>query len=391
MDKTSIFFSEEEKKQKNYYQNKCLLENIIRNSSKININEETTTSNLFAADNTYDKSGFFDLLALSLSKRVFDRIRSRWLVGVQPMPGPVGVYYALRCVADQAYSGDNLYGTSMTELGYNNIDSTYSGSYELSAGETIGSKDGSGVSDDIGLGLGDGTHIKDVSISIEKKKVEAKTRKLRSRISIEVLQDIFHMHNVDLQNEILNALAKEISAEIDMEIIEKIESVAESSNLDYSTISSGMGTNRSDINNSFITYVIDKCNEIGVSTNHGVGNFVIASPNISTILESTSSFSFAKADDERAKDGLSFAGHFNGKRLYRNIFWTDDKFLVGYKGRTELDAGIFYLPYIQTYLSGGFDDSFNKSYGILSRYAIGDSIFGSNNYYRLINLQNFSI
>ena len=99
----------------------------------------------------------------------------------------------------------------------------------------------------------------------------------------------------------------------------------------------------------------------------------------------------AENEDENIRDGLSFAGYFNGKKLYRNIFWTTDKFIVGYKGPTELDAGLFYLPYIQIFLNGIYQDSFQKYFGIMSRYGIGENMFGSNNYYRKVNVSNFSI
>jgi hypothetical protein len=103
-------------------------------------------------------------------RRTFPQLIAHETVGIQPMTGPVGLAFALRYKAGQTYSG-----TSNTELGHNTVDSTYTGSYVTSAGEQLGSSTTSG------LGVGSGTAINEVNLTVEKKQVEAKTRKLRAR------------------------------------------------------------------------------------------------------------------------------------------------------------------------------------------------------------------
>jgi len=175
----------------------------------------------------YAGNAEFHKIAIPMVRRTFPELIAHDIVGVQPMTGPVGLAFALRFIADGAYAGTTLYGTDATEIGYNNLDPTYSGTYSLSAGEALGSKYGTaGVGSDIGLGIGSGTHIKEVSMTIEKEKVEAVTRKLRSRWSLEVAQDIKAMHGLDLEEEMMDILSYEITAEIDRELVNKLRTVA---------------------------------------------------------------------------------------------------------------------------------------------------------------------
>jgi hypothetical protein len=230
------------------------------------------------------------------------------MVGIQPMNGPVGLYYALRYYANSTYDSE-----SNIELGTNRIDSSYTGSYESSASEQLGSNT------NVGLGIGNGTGIKDLNIKLEKKQVEAKSRKLRARFTEELIQDFNSMHNIDLKEALINGMAAEIAAEIDNEIITKIESVATSGSLDFSTVA---GDNKADKYASFVSYVISKANAIGSNTNMGVGNYIIASPNICTVLESTPFYTVATAAEDYINnlDKVYCAGKINEKKLYRNIF-----------------------------------------------------------------------
>src|SRR6056297_839440 len=115
-----------------------------------------TSQHMDSKGTGYTNNAEFQQIAIPMIRRTFPELIAHDIVGVQPMTQPVGLAFALRFVADQSYTGSNLYTTSMTEVGHNNLDSTYSGSYELSAGEALGSKDGSGVGNEIGLGIGDG-------------------------------------------------------------------------------------------------------------------------------------------------------------------------------------------------------------------------------------------
>ena len=167
-------------------------------------------------------SGVFQKIAVPMVRRTFPELVAHQLVGVQPLTGPVGLAFALRF---RAGTTAGTYTANTTELGYNTLDSTYSGSYVTSAGEALGSAAGTAgtVGSDIGLGIGAGTHIREVNMTVEKTQVEANTRKLRSRWSLEVAQDLKAMHGLDLEEEMMDILAYEITAEIDRELIAAIQ------------------------------------------------------------------------------------------------------------------------------------------------------------------------
>jgi len=334
-------------------------------------------------DAGYATSGDFQQIAIPMVRRTFPELIAHDVVGVQPLTGPVGLAFALRFRAGQTYDS-----ASNTELGYNTIDSNYSGSSVTSAGELLGSN----ATGDIGLGVGSGTAIKEVNMTIEKAQVEASTRKLRSRWSLEVAQDIKAMHGLDLEEEMLDILSYEITAEIDREIIDQINSVAVSSGWDYNNPSDADGRWQSEKYRTLYNMVIRKSNQIAVNTRRGAGNFIIASPIVCAALESLSAFTVWPVGTNINSNitGVAKVGTLDGRvTVYRDTFASEDYCTVGYKGPSEYDCGIIYLPYIQLLVSKAtFEDSFNPTIGLMSRYAIHNQIFGANLYYQRIRTFN---
>lgn len=354
-----------------------------------------TSQHMDPAGGGYSSNAEFHKMAIPMIRRTFPELIAHDIVGVQPLTGPVGLAFALRFVADQTYSGDNLYGTSMTEVGYNNLDSSYSGSYELSAGEALGSKDGSGVGDEIGLGIGTGNHIKELSMTIEKKQVEAVTRKLRSRWSLEVAQDIKAMHGLDLEEEMMDVLSYEITAEIDRELIEQIRTVAATnSHTETWDYDAADGRWEMEKYRNLYNMIIRKSNRIAIDTRRGAGNFVVASPSMCAALEALDSYATAPVDSDvnTGVTGVARIGSIGGRMsIYRDTFATGDDLIVGYKGPSEYDTGIVYLPYIQLMQSRAtYEDSFNPAIGLMSRYAILSNIYGAKWYYIKISANNLS-
>ena len=365
------------------------------------LEQKLQESTSFAGDslNTvggYTGSGMFHKIAVPMVRRTFPELIAHDLVGVQPMTGPVGLAFALRFIAGQTYNS-----ASDTELGYNTIDSSYTGSYSTSAGEVLGSKAGSGVGNDVGIGYGAGTHIKEVNMTIEKAQVEARTRKLRSRWSLEVAQDLKAMHGLDLEEEMMDILSYEITAEIDRELVTKIDAVCVAgganytSTWDYNAASgSGVPGGRWELERyrELYHHLIRKANVIAVNTRRGAGNWVICNPNASAIFETLSAFTIApvSSDVTTANTGVARLGALDGRiSVYRDTFQTSDQFIVGYKGPSEYDTGVIYLPYIQLLPArSSFEDSFNSAIGLMSRYAIHDNLFGSKEYYQKVNLTN---
>ena len=356
------------------------------------LKETGNYSEIGRGNSGYATSGDFHQIAIPMVRRTFPELIAHQIVGVQPMTGPVGLAFALRFRAGQTYAS-----ATNTELGYNTIDQGYSGNaggqysgvgLVTSAGEIRGSN----VTGDIGLGVGAGTAISEVNLTIEKAQVEAKTRKLRSRWSLEVAQDLKAMHGLNLEEEMMDILAYEITAEIDREIVNKLNTVAVSSSWDYDSPTDADGRWQSEKYRTLYNMIIRKAQRIAVLTRRGAGNFVIASPNVCAALESLSSFVVWPVENDAnvLVAGVSKMGSLDGRlTVYRDTFALTDYATVGYKGPSEYDAGLIYLPYIQLLVSRTvYEQSFHPTVGLMSRYALHEHIFGSNLYYQKIGVYN---
>jgi len=354
---------------------------------------------------SYTTSGVFDKIAVPMVRRTFPELLAHQIVGVQPMTGPVGLAFALRFTGgttNLTYAAD-----TGVELGYNTIDNFYSGTGTYNAtpsgtgmatasGEALGSNTGTAgtVGSDIGLGIGTAAanHIKEVNMTVEKAQVEAATRKLRSRWSLEVAQDLKAMHGLDLEEEMMDILAYEITAEIDRELVYRIDSVATSSTWNYTASGSYKGRWEMERYRELYHFMIRKSNEIARLTRRGSANFVVADPDCSAVLESLADFTIAPvpSDVTTAVTGVARLGSLGGRMtVYRDTFTSTDQMILGYKGPSEYDTGIIYLPYIQLLAARStFEDSFQPSIGLMSRYAIHSHIFGAANYYQKITVTN---
>lgn len=364
---------------------------MLENESKY-LAETGNYSEIGRGNSGYATSGDFHQIAIPMVRRTFPELIAHQIVGVQPMTGPVGLAFALRFRAGQTYNSD-----TNVELGYNTVDQGYSGTADgattgtgltTSAGELYGSN----TTGDIGLGVGSGTAISEVNLTIEKAQVEAKTRKLRSRWSLEVAQDLKAMHGLNLEEEMMDILAYEITAEIDREIINKMNSVAVSSYWDYDSPTDADGRWQSEKYRTLYNMIIRKAQRIAVLTRRGAGNFVVASPNVCAALESLSSFVVWPVENDAnvLVAGVSKMGSLDGRlTVYRDTFATTDYATVGYKGPSEYDAGLIYLPYIQLLVSRTvYEQSFHPTVGLMSRYALHEHIFGSSLYYQKIGVYN---
>jgi len=346
---------------------------------------------------TYPTSGMFHKIAVPMVRRTFPELVAHQLVGVQPLTGPVGLAFALRFRPGQSVGA---YTANVTELGYNTIESTYSGSYITSAGEALGSKGdaGAGVGDDIGLGVGTGNHIREVNLTVEKTQVEAKTRKLRSRWSLEIAQDLKAMHGLDLEEEMMDILAYEITQEIDRELIAAIDATVRGVagyDTTWDFCASGCGVRgRWEMERYRELYhnIIRRTQDIAINTRRGSANWLVGNPRAVAILETLAAFAIAPVpgDVTTQPTGVSRIGSLDGRLVvYRDTFESRDQLIIGYKGPSEYDTGVIYLPYIQLLASRAvFENSFHPTVGLMSRYAIHNHLFGAREYYQLIQLTN---
>jgi len=355
---------------------------------------------------TYPTSGMFHKIAVPMVRRTFPELVAHQLVGVQPLTGPVGLAFALRYRAGTSVNATTEttnevnYTANVTELGYNNINQDFSGSYVTSAGEALGSLGTTPgtVGADIGLGIGAGAHIREVNLTVEKTQVEASTRKLRSRWSMEVAQDLKAMHGLDLEEEMMDILAYEITQEIDRELLFSIDSTVRNvagfdTSWDFLASAQGVkGRWEMERYRELYHYMLRRAQDIAINTRRGSGNWVVGNPRAVAILETLAAFAIAPVpgDVNIQPTGVSRIGSLDGRLVvYRDTFESRDQMIVGYKGPSEYDTGVIYLPYIQLLASRAvFENSFHPTVGLMSRYAIHNHLFGARNYYQLIQLTN---
>lgn len=383
-----------------------MLENELSYLHKGNRIDEATTWTGDAVSGGVAGDADFYKIAIPMVRRTFPELLAHEVVGVQPLTSPVGLAFALRYRADQTYAG-----ATGTELGHNTIDPYYSANPATSAAFTRagGEALGSNTRPDVGtppnefpgigggLGIGSGQGIREVSMTLEKAQVEAGTRKLKSRWSVEVSQDLKAMHGLNIEDEMMDILAYEVTAEIDRELIFKIKQAATgngaSETVDYQTDFDGRW--EAEKYRNIYNLLIRKANQIAIDTRRGAGNFVIASPVMCAALEATSAFTVApsNASVNTAQTGVAKVGSLDGRMMvYRDTFATVDDIVIGYKGASSYDTGIVYLPYIQLMVSKAtYEDSFQPSVGLMSRYAIHNNMFGASNYYIRVAFDNMNV
>jgi hypothetical protein len=304
---------------------------------------------------------------LPVIRRVMPTVIANELVGVQPMTGPVGQIHTLRVRYSDSVSGN--YGATAGEeaLSPFKIAENYSSSTPAGVGAAA-----PGASSTATL---EGAAGKRLSIQILKQTVEAKTRKLSARWTFEAAQDAQAQQGIDIEAEIMAALAQEITAEIDQEIISSLTTLAGSQNqeaYDQAAVS-GTATFVGDEHAALAVQINRVANLIAQRTRRGAGNWAVVSPTVLTLLQSATTSAFARTTEGtfEAPTNTKFVGTLNSAmRIYVNGYATTDDVLVGYKGSSESDAAAFYCPYIPLMSSGVVLDpaTFEPVVSFMTRY-----------------------
>ena len=291
---------------------------------------------------------------LPLIRRVMPSVIANELVGVQPMSGPVGQIHTLRTRYAEAATGVNPGDEALSPF---KIANAYSGNPDATASS-------------------EGTPGKKLSIQILKQTVEAKTRRLSARWTFEAAQDAESMHGLDVEAEIMQALAQEIVVEIDQEIIGSLRSLAGAgTTLDFTAAGiTGTPTYVGDRHAILAIEINRAANRIAARTRRGAGNYIVVSPEALTILQSASTSTFARRTEGsfEAPTNTKLAGTLNGSiKVFVDSYAADGtKVLVGYKGSSETDAPAFYCPYIPLMSSGTVLDpaTFEPVVSFMTRY-----------------------
>ena len=281
---------------------------------------------------------------LPVIRRVMPTVIANELIGVQPMTGPIGQIHTLRVrYADAAAAGGDVAVVAGEEaLSPFKIAVQYSGDNTTAKGAPTASLEGVAGAK--------------MSVQILKQMVEAKTRKLSARWTFEAAQDAQAMHGIDVEAEIMAALAQEITSEIDQEILASLRSLAATEETFDQTNMSGVATFVGDEHAGLAILVNRVANKIAQRTRRGAGNWVVVSPQVLTVLQSATTSAFARTTEGtfEAPTNQKFVGTLNSAmRVYVDTYQADNQpLLVGYKGSSEADAAAFYCPYIPLMSSG---------------------------------------
>ena len=388
----------------------------------------------------------FDPVLISLIRRAMPNLVAYDLAGVQPMTGPTGLIFAMR----SRYTNQ-----SGTEAFYNEVDSAFSGRDKASNGQdgqsdpvagmgttaqagtnpgvlnpvgsasSLGYKVGQGMRTDDAESL-DGTGnnaFNQMAFSIEKVTVTAKSRALKAEYSLELAQDLKAIHGLNAEAELANILSTEILAEINREVIRTIYKTAEQGAV-QNTATAGVFDLDIDSNGRWsvekfkgLLFQIERdANAIAQRTRRGKGNIVMCSADVASALTMAGVLDYTPALNANLNvddTGNTFAGTLMGKfRVYIDPYAANltsangtpgnQYYVVGYKGTSPYDAGLFYCPYVPLQMVRAVgENNFQPKIGFKTRYGIvanpfaegtnqgsGELHVNQNRYYRRVAVKN---
>jgi hypothetical protein len=340
---------------------------------------------------------------LPVIRRVMPTVIANELVGVQPMTGPVGQIHTLRVRYANTMT-DNSAAQTSTLAGQEALSpfliaQAYSSASSVTAGIVDPTQN---IYSGANTSVLEGSGGRQISVQILKQAVEAKTRKLQARWTFEAAQDAQAMHGIDVEAEIMAALAQEITAEIDQEILLSLRSLATTEYTYNQATVSGTATFVGDEHAALAVLINRVANLIAQRTRRGAGNYAVVSSASLTVLQSATTSAFARTTEGtfEAPTNTKFVGTLNGAmRVFVDSYASDTTpVLVGYKGSSEADAPAFYCPYIPLMSSGVVLDpttfepvvSFMTRYGFIELTNTASSFGNAGDYVGEIAVSNLS-
>ena len=345
---------------------------------------EAAPTNNINATSGIDK---YDPIMIGLVRRAMPNLMAYDICGVQPMTGPTGLIFAMR----STYNTERNNTTTRVEALYNEANTAFAGT----AGSATGSNPvsgtyttGAGVATATAeaMGTSGGQAFNEMSFSIDKTTVTAKSRALKAEYTVELAQDLKAIHGLDAEAELSNILSQEFMFEINREVIRTIYKVAKPGS--PATASAGTFDLDVDSNGRWsverfkgLLFNIERdANHIAQDTRRGKGNFIVCSADVASALAMSGVLDYAPAlstglnvDDT----GNTFAGVLNGRyRVYidpysSNLGASSQFYMVGYKGSSPYDAGMFYCPYVPLQMVRAVDpNSFQPKIGFKTRYGL---------------------
>ena len=321
----------------------------------------------------------YDPILISLVRRSLPNLMAYDVAGVQPMTGPTGLIFAMRSHYTSQSGDEALFNEADTDF---SGAGTHAGSNPVDGAYTTGT----GVSTSTAEGFGDSTALAQVAFSIDKTTVTAKSRALKAEYTVELAQDLKAIHGLDAESELSNILSQEILAEINREVIRTIYKVAKTGAA--STATAGTFDLDVDSNGRWsverfkgLLFNIERdANAIAQDTRRGKGNFIICSSDVASALAMAGILDYTPALSTNLNvddTGNTFAGILNGRyKVYVDPYSANTGaaaqfYVVGYKGTSPYDAGIFYCPYVPLQMVRAIDPStFQPKIGFKTRYGM---------------------
>ena len=383
----------------------------------------------------------WDPILISLVRRAMPNLIAYDIAGVQPMTGPTGLIFAMRAkYQSQASSAEALFDAADTDYSGRNKAGSATGGFSTTADSGTNPAvlndspagtytTGTGMSTAAAEALGDSSanSFAEMAFSIEKSTVTAKSRALKAEYTMELAQDLKAIHGLDAETELANILSSEILAEINREIVRTIYTVAEkgaSANTGtVNTTTEGIFDLDTDSNGRWsverfkgLMFQVEReANAIAQRTRRGKGNILITSSDVASALQMAGVLDYAPALNNNLNvddTGNTFAGVLNGRyKVYIDPYSANNTakqyFVVGYKGSSQYDAGIFYCPYVPLQMVRAVgQDTFQPKIGFKTRYGIqanpfaessgssaaavinGAGNINANRYYRRVQVTN---
>ena len=325
----------------------------------------------------------YDPVLISLVRRAMPQLIAYDICGVQPMTQPTGLIFAMKSRYSTQNGTEALFNEADTDFSGTG---THAGSNWTSGTDTTGTGLTTAAGERLGQGgVGDGSFAQ-MAFSIEKTSVVAKTRALKAEYSLELAQDLKEVHGLDAEGELSNILSHEILAEINREVVRTIYATAKVG-AQVGTANAGTFDLDVDANGRWsvekfkgMLFQIEReANAIAQQTRRGRGNFILCSSDVASALAMAGVLDYAPAlstglnVDEAS---TTFAGVLNGKyKVYVDPYAANQSatqfFMVGYKGTSAFDAGLFYCPYVPLQMVRAVDqDTFQPKIGFKTRYGM---------------------
>ena len=340
---------------------------------------ETAPTNNISATAGIDK---YDPIMIGLVRRAMPNLMAYDICGVQPMTGPTGLIFAMR----STYGAERNTTSTRKEALFNEANTSFSSSMQDATGNNpVFGTYNTGNATTTGSMEGQDT-FGEMSFSIDKTTVTAKSRALKAEYTVELAQDLKAIHGLDAEAELSNILSQEFMFEINREVVRTIYKVAKPG----SPATATAGTFDLDVDSNGrwsverfkgLLFNIERdANHIAQDTRRGKGNFIVCSADVASALAMSGVLDYTPALSTNLNvdyTGNTFAGVLNGRyRVYidpysANLGASNQFYMVGYKGSSPYDAGMFYCPYVPLQMVRAIDpNSFQPKIGFKTRYGL---------------------